>query len=174
MNLLQMKRESCPDLQQGVILFTLFCLRSHFRKSFDFGIFKPKLYYKEQPKSSSSKMCYKCLEIGHITKLCINEQVCWACYGRGHKEGDSICTLGLPSHQGPPPEPKLQCQATAAVLSIRIYRKVSTVCLLRAVRQTLHWMLSTRWSTDFRRWPPWRRALSPRVSTPQVVFDLWL
>ena len=41
-------------------------------KSFDFGIFKPKLYYKEQPKSSSSKMCYKCPEIGHITKLCIN------------------------------------------------------------------------------------------------------
>ena len=100
-----------------------------FPKSFDFGIFKPKLYYKEQPKSSSSKMYYRCPEIGHITILCINEQVCWACYGRGHKESDSICTLGLPSHRGPPPEPKLQCQATASVLSIRIYRKVSTVCL---------------------------------------------
>ena len=79
-------------------------------KSFDFGIFKPKLYYKEQPKSSSSKMCDKCLERGHIAKLCLNEQVCRAFYGTGHKEGDSICTLGLPSHQGPPPDPKLQFQ----------------------------------------------------------------
>ena len=79
-------------------------------KSFDFGIFKPKLYYKEQPKGVSSKMCYKCLERGHIAKFCMNEQICRACYGSGHKEGDSICILGLPSHQGPPPDPKPQFQ----------------------------------------------------------------
>ena len=49
-----------------------------------------------------------------------------------------------------------------------------TVCLLRAVRQTLHWMLSMRWSTDFQWWPQRRHNLSPCVSTTQVVFDLWL
>ena len=86
-------------------------------KSFDFGIFKPKLYYKEQPKGLSSKMCYKCLERGHIAKFCMNEQICRACYGSGHKEGDSICTLGLPSHQGPPPDPKLQFQGPPPLAS---------------------------------------------------------
>ena len=45
-------------------------------ESFDFGIFKSKLYYKEQPKSSSSNMCCRCLEIEHRKTLyqwrCVN------------------------------------------------------------------------------------------------------
>ena len=45
-------------------------------ESFDFGILKSKLYYKEQPKSSSSKMCCKCQEIEHRKTLyqwrCVN------------------------------------------------------------------------------------------------------
>ena len=64
-------------------------------KTFRMGIFNPRLFYKEQPRTSTRK-CFKCLQSGHIARECINEQVCRTCFGTGHKAGDPVCTLGLP------------------------------------------------------------------------------
>ena len=64
-------------------------------KTFRMGIFNPRLFYKEQPRTSTRK-CFKCLQSGHIARECINEQVCRTCFGTGHKAGYPACTLGLP------------------------------------------------------------------------------
>ena len=55
MNLLGMTKESCPDSQQGSVSFTLFCLRSHFRKALTLESSNPNSTTKSSPKAHPPK-----------------------------------------------------------------------------------------------------------------------
>ena len=70
-------------------------------KSVEFGVFTPKLYYREQVQQRS-RQCFKCLEQGHMARECPNQLRCHTCNGVGHKAGDPECGLGIPSPPTPP------------------------------------------------------------------------
>ena len=70
-------------------------------KSIEFGVFTPKLFYREQAEYKP-RQCFKCLEQGHLARDCPNQVRCRTCNGSGHKAGDPECSLGIPP---PPPGP---------------------------------------------------------------------
>ena len=86
------ERGNLPRFATGNRFVYMIVPETPLHKTFRMGIFNPRLFYKEQPRTSTRK----CLQSGHIARECINEQVCRTCFGTGHKAGDPACTLGLP------------------------------------------------------------------------------
>lgn len=58
------------------------------------GIYKAKLYHKEQPKNSARK-CFNCQAVGHLANDCPMGLICRACGQEGHKSGSDECQISI-------------------------------------------------------------------------------